>query len=134
MPNFTPSKTVTELVSGRTRDDSFDDAVRAAWAARTTDLPVLEELVESADVADEYRKGLARSAKFLAENESGMPVRVALQIEEVTEGKNKGKVWVRFSAAEKRVSPRRGSNGADADAAETKADADAGFLTDADTE
>src|SRR5690554_6060821 len=37
-PNFKPSKTVTSLQSGRTRDDSFDDVVRMRSEEHTSEL------------------------------------------------------------------------------------------------
>lgn len=110
-PNFAPSATVTELANGKTRDGSFDETVRLAWQ---TPGKVFEEIVPDKETAEEYRKGLARSAKFLHDKHS-IPVRIADEYEDVeydekdAKGKVIGKktgVKVLFAAVEKRPSPR----------------------------
>jgi hypothetical protein len=113
-PNFKPSKAVKELPNGKVRDGSFDDAVRMAWAEPGK---VFEDIAADKDTADEYRKGLARSAKWL-HDEHKIPVRVTDHYEDemVDEKDEKGKltgnkipsgrVLVYFAAVEKRPSPR----------------------------
>ncbi len=66
-PNFKASKTVTELSSGRVRDDRFDATIRTALTKVKT---VFEEIVKDEGTADEYRRGLERSMKFLNDTEN----------------------------------------------------------------
>lgn len=116
---FKPSKTVAEIKSGRTRDDSFDEPVKVAYAAKGQ----VFEAEYPNDEVDEVRRGLARSALYLK-------VRVATDFEEiepdVTDKDGNvtkvGKTVVRFSAHDKM--PRNGSRKVetattDADGSET---------------
>jgi hypothetical protein len=141
-PNFKPSTTVTHLETGKTRDSSFDDAVRAAASAMGK---VFEELVSPED-AEEYRKGLARSAKFL--NDTGeVSISLTQEYEETSRevpevdpetGKRTGNkvperaVWVRFAAVPKITRKRNASNGsATAETSKPTADETSGELVDA---
>lgn len=102
-PNFKPSKTVQTLQSGRYRDDSFDDVVRMANAERGK---VFEETVKTAEIAEDYRKGLDRSMKYLNETEG-----LSLSLTKDFETNADGSVTVRFSATARRA---RKSKSADA--------------------
>lgn len=100
---FVESKTVDRIVSGRVRDDSFDEPVRTAYENKGK---VYEAKVK-ADEVDEYRKGLQRSALYLK-------VRVATDFEDNGDG-----TWtVRFSAHDKMA--RNGSRKANAETATDK--------------
>jgi hypothetical protein len=94
-PNFKPSKTVTSLQSGRTRDDSFDDVVRMANAERGK---VFEDTVKDRETAEEYRKGLDRSLKYLNETEA-----LAASLTKDFEEKADGSVTVRFAVVARRA-------------------------------
>lgn len=94
-PNFKPSKTVTSLQSGRTRDDSFDDVVRMANAERGK---VFEDTVKDRETAEEYRKGFDRSLKYLNETE-GLTASLTKDFEE----KADGSVTVRFAVVARRA-------------------------------
>lgn len=92
LPTFKPSKKVQKLVSGRTRDDSYDAPVQMAYAEKGK---VFEATVP-ADEVDEVRKGLQRSALYLK-------VRVTSDFQDNGDG-----TWtVYFSANDKM--PRNGS-------------------------
>jgi len=92
LPKFKPSKTVEKLVSGRTRDDSYDAPVQTAYAEKGK---VFEATVP-ADEIEDVRKGLQRSALYLK-------VRVTTDFQ-----KNDDGTWtVYFSANDKM--PRNGS-------------------------
>lgn len=107
-PVFKPSATVTAIASGRVRDDSYDDAVKAAYADKGK---VFESEFSNAEI-DEVRKGLQRSALFLnvrlatdfeqiTENED-VPAKVNSKGEETAPATVKyGKTVVRFSAHDK---------------------------------
>lgn len=119
---FAPSKTVKALKSGRSRDDEFDAAVRLANENRGT---VYEDVV-TPDRAEEIRKGLDRSVKYLNDPEkSGGNLNVSLlkdfeattaEVDELNdEGKKTGRkttvdmVIVRFQASERKTVNRNGS-------------------------
>lgn len=91
---FSESKTVDKLVSGRTRDDSFDGPVKTAYENKGK---VYETTVKNEDV-EEYRKGLQRSALFLG-----------IGITTDFEDKGDGKTVVRFVARDKQSRPRKTS-------------------------
>lgn len=59
---FGESKDVTEIKSGRTRDDSYDEYVRTAYANKGK---VFEFKNVPNDEVEEIRKGLQRSAQYL---------------------------------------------------------------------
>ena len=91
---FGESKTVKEIKSGRVRDDSYDQYVKAAYENKGT---VFEfKNVKNEDVED-VRKGLQRSANFL---------KVRIAGPEYTDNEN-GTTTIHFSAHDKM--PRNGS-------------------------
>ncbi len=59
--DFKPSDKVSTIKSGRTRDDSYDKFVSAAYAEKGK---VFEATVKT-ETVDDVRKGLQRSAHFL---------------------------------------------------------------------
>lgn len=91
---FGESKDVTEIKSGRTRDDSYDEYVTAAYAQKGK---VFEFKNVPNEDLDEVRKGLQRSANHL---------KVRIAGPEYTDHGN-GKTTVHFSAHDKM--PRNGS-------------------------
>lgn len=106
MPNFTESSDAV-LRSGRMRDDSFDDAVRLANDNRGK---VYEETVADVETAEDYRKGLDRSVKYLNDKEkSGVCLDVSVIKEFTTH--DDGSVTVKFSATARRT--RAASNGSE---------------------
>jgi hypothetical protein len=111
---FKPSKTVTKLATGRVRDDEFDAVVKMANDSRGT---VFEDTV-TAERAEEIRKGVERSVKYLNdESKSGVNLNVAVAKE--FETLEDGNVIVRLSAGPKSPRKRAESNGsADESAAE----------------
>jgi hypothetical protein len=101
-PTFKPSKTVTEIESGRTRDTTYDETVSTAYASKGT----VFEAEFPTDKIDDVRKGLQRSALFLN-------VRVATRYEET----DKGTTIVYLSAHDKMA--RNGSRKVKKDTTET---------------
>lgn len=110
---FKPSKTVSALKSGRMRDDEFDALVREAAANRDK---VYEDTV-SPERAEEIRKGLDRSVKYLNDKDkSGENLNVSLLKEFIDNEDDNGdvvSVMVRFQATERRKVNRNAPDNAD---------------------